>query len=128
MMNIDDLTVGQARQLATMFPQQTDAARNSLNGMIGEKVIVRTYAAGVWFGSLEEKAGSEVIISHARRMWAWWAEQSISLSGVARHGIKHENSKIAPAVERVWMEAIEIIPCTSVAISSIEEAPDAQAQ
>ena len=28
--------------------------------MIGEAVIIRTYSAGVWFGTLAEKEGNEV--------------------------------------------------------------------
>lgn len=96
--------------------------------MIGKKVIVRTYSAGVWFGTITEKCGNEVILKYARRMWLWWAAKSISLSAVALYGIKQANSKIAPAVDTVWIEAIEIIPCTEDAINSIEEAPDAKAE
>lgn len=40
---------------------------------IGKEVIIRTYSAGVWFGVLKQKAGNEVILTKARRMWKWWA-------------------------------------------------------
>lgn len=95
---------------------------------IGQKVIVRTYLAGVWFGTLSQKAGKEVIMTNARRMWRWWAAESISLSAVAIHGIKREESKITEAVESIWMEAIEIIPCTDVAIESIGNADVVKAE
>lgn len=40
---------------------------------IGKEVIIRTYSAGVWFGVLKQKAGNEVILSKARRMYKWLA-------------------------------------------------------
>lgn len=89
---------------------------------IGKEVIIRTYSAGVWFGVLKQKAGNEVILTKARRMYKWWAKESISLSGVARHGIKQEDSKICGELDSVWLEAIEIIPVTGNAAESIRTA------
>lgn len=86
---------------------------------IGKEVIIRTYSAGVWFGVLKQKAGNEVILTKARRMYKWWAKESISLSGVARYGIKQEESKICGELDSVWLEAIEIIPVTGNAAESI---------
>ena len=89
---------------------------------IGKEVIIRTYSAGVWFGVLKQKAGNEVILTKARRMYKWWAKESISLSGVARHGIKQDGSKICGELDSVWLEAIEIIPVTGNAAESIRTA------
>ena len=91
---------------------------------IGKEVIIRTYSAGVWFGVLKQKAGNEVILTKARRMYKWWAKESISLSGVARHGIKQEDSKICGELDSVWLEAIEIIPVTGNSAESIRTAPE----
>lgn len=91
---------------------------------IGKEVIIRTYSAGVWFGVLKQKAGNEVILTKARRMYKWWAKESISLSGVARHGIKQDESKICGELDSVWLEAIEIIPVTGNAAESIRTAPE----
>jgi hypothetical protein len=117
-MNIDDMTIGQAKELSAMFgnKQQT---KDNLNSMIGQKVIVRTYSAGVFYGILKEKSGNEVILNDARRLWYWFATEGISLSSVAIHGLKN-TSKVVEAVELIWLEAIEIIPCTKEAIKSIE--------
>jgi len=127
MIDINNLTIGQAKELSSLFsaaqPQQS-----SLNGMIGKKCIVRTYGAGVWFGEIAEKSGNEVIVKNARRMWRWWAAKGISLSSVALHGVKHDESKIVEAVPAVWLEAIELIPASDKAIASIEGAPNVQAQ
>ena len=91
---------------------------------IGKEVIIRTYSAGVWFGVLKQKAGNEVILTKARRMYKWWAKESISLSGVARHGIKQDDSKICGELDSVWLEAIEIIPVVGNAAESIRTAPE----
>ena len=89
---------------------------------IGKEVIIRTYSAGVWFGVLKQKAGKEVILTKARRMYSWWAKESISLSGVARHGIRQDGSQICGELDSVWLEAIEIIPVTGSAAESIRNA------
>ena len=127
MIDINSLTIDQAKELASFFggaqPQQS-----GLNGMIGKKCVVRTYSAGVWFGEIAEKSGNEVIVKNARRMWQWWAEEGISLSAVALHGIKHDKSRVAEAIPTAWMEAIELIPASGKAIASIEGAPNANAQ
>ena len=94
--------------------------------MIGTKSIIRTYSAGVWFGEVVEKAGNEVILANARRLWKWRTKQGISLSSVALYGIDTKDSRVEPRVA-VWLEAIEIIPCSEDAIKSIEEAPNATA-
>ena len=126
-MNIDNLTIGQAKELAALFsgaqPQQT-----GLNSMLGKKCVIRTYNAGVWFGEIAEKAGNEVIVKNARRMWKWWAAEGISLSSVALHGVKHDESKIVEAVPAVWLEAIELIPASDKAIVNIEDAPNVKAE
>ena len=125
MTKIDEVTIGEAKQPAKMFGDEKSSS--SLNGMIGQKCIVRTYSAGVWFGEIEQKERNEVIIKNARRLWYWKAKKSISLSAVAQFGID-ETSKVAPEVSQVWLEAIELIPAASVSVKSIEEAPDAKAQ
>lgn len=127
-MNINDLTLGQLKEINALVGSNKDQVSTGLNCMIGKKVIIRTYSAGVWFGTLEQKNGNEVIIRNARRMWRWWAKEGVSLSAVSVRGIKHEKSKIAESVDAVWLEAIEIIPCTESAIISIEGAPNAKAE
>ena len=93
---------------------------------IGQEVIVRTYSAGVWFGLLKQKAGNEVILKDARRLWRWWCKESISLSGVVRHGINQDKSRIAGAVGFVWLEAIEIMPITGEAADSIRSSKEGE--
>ena len=128
-LKIDDLTLSQAKELARLVGASSPAATvQTLHQMLGKVCIVRTASAGVWFGTLAEKAGAEVILTNARRMWRWWAAESISLSAVALHGVKREKSKIAEAVPSVWLEAIELIPCSVKAEESIGGADVAEAE
>lgn len=133
-MNIDELTIGQAKDIASMFPPtilpytRCESSENLDDFAIGQTVIIRTYSAGVWCGILERKAGNEVILKNARRMWFWKCNESISLSGVVNYGIDQNKSKIAPTVEKVWLEAIEIMPVTGEAMKSIMDAPNAKAE
>jgi len=126
-MNINELTLGQIKEIQSLTNNNT-ATTDGLNQHIGQKVIIRTYSAGVWFGKLDKKSGKEVILTEARRMYRWWAKKSISLSGCALYGIQHSNSKICAPVDSIWLEAIEIIECTDVAIKSISEAEEVEAE
>ena len=115
------------KELAELLSMQNTAAQSGFNSFaIGQEVIIRTYSAGVWFGRLKEKSGNEVILTEARRMWRWWAKDSISLSGVALYGINQEKSRIAGAIDSVWLQAIEIIPISGKEAESIRTAQEAE--
>lgn len=133
--NINEITIGQAKELAAIVGASAPAtainneAPSSISArFIGKKAIIRTYSAGVWFGTVSEKDGNEVIVTDARRLWYWKAVKSISLSAVANFGVDQKASKIVAPVASVWLEAIEIIPATDEAIKSIEGAPHVEAQ
>ena len=121
------ITLKEIAELAQLLGAKNTAVESGLNRfVIGQEVIIRTYSAGVWFGRLKEKSGNEVILTEARRMWRWWAKKSISLSGVALYGIKQEDSRIAGAIDTVWLQAIEIIPISGTAAESIRTAQETE--
>jgi hypothetical protein len=85
--------------------------------MIGKDVIVRTYSAGVHFGTLVSHNGKEVVLSNARRIWYW--EGAFTLSAVSQKGIT-EKSKLSMEVPEILLtEAIEIIPCSEAAAAIV---------
>lgn len=86
-------------------------------------VIVRTYSAGVFAGTLERREGREVELSNARRLWFW--DGAASLSQLAVSGTsKPKKCKFPVAVPKVLLtEAIEILDVTPEARKSIEEVP-----
>ncbi len=93
------------------------------NEVLGKYSIIRTYSAGVWYGKVAIKDKNEVILNNARRLYYWKTNGGISLSEVALTGL-NDDSKVTSKVNKVWLEAIEIIPCTSTAITSIDAKKD----
>lgn len=90
----------------------------------GERyVIVRTYSAGVFAGVLESRAGKEVALKQARRLWYWAG--AASLSQLAVDGTKRpKDCKFPTEVPRVELtEAIEILDVTPEARASIAAVP-----
>lgn len=99
---------------------ESNLPKNLDNYFTGKKVIIRTYSAGVHYGELIEKCGQEVILKNSRRLWYWeTVNKGISLSEVANAGLSN-NSKVCSTVNLIWLQAIEIIPCTDEAIKNIE--------
>lgn len=88
--------------------------------MIGKKVIIRADRAGVFFGTLKEKNGSEVTLTDCRRLWYW--DGAASLSQLAVDGTRAASScKFTVIVPEIAiLGVIEIIPCSKTAIKSIE--------
>jgi hypothetical protein len=82
-------------------------------------VIVRTYSAGVFAGTLESRTGREVVLTDARRIWYW--KGAASLSQLATEGTSAPGEcKFAVPVSRVELfEAIEMLDVTEAAQVSI---------
>ena len=89
----------------------------------GKYVIVRTYSAGVFAGTLQSRNGQEVVLTDARRLWYW--KGAASLSQLAMEGTKAPNDcKFPWPVDRVeLLQAIEILDVTPAARKSIESVP-----
>lgn len=86
-------------------------------------VIVRTYSAGVFAGTLVSQEGQEVDLICARRLWYWAGAASLSqlaMSGTSRP----KDCKFPEPVTRVkLLQAIEILDVTLEAKASIEGVP-----
>lgn len=119
-MNIDDLTIGEAKELAALFAGTQAPQKKEL---IGDYVIVRCRDAGVHAGYLVDYEGRNVTLKNSRRLWYWvCAENQHSLSGVATVGIT-DKSKIPAVVSTlVLSDACEIISTTDKCQKSIEGA------
>lgn len=86
----------------------------------GEYVIVRTYSAGVFYGIIEKREGTEAVVRNARRIWYW--SGAASLSQLAMEGTKKPNEcKFPMAVSSVTLtQVIEILPLTKAAKASLD--------
>ena len=80
----------------------------------GSIVLVRTYSAGVHFGTVKSRDGKEVVLTNARRLWQW--SGACSLSQVAIDGVELSGSKISVSVPEITLtDAIELIPMSTKA-------------
>jgi hypothetical protein len=117
-MDINDLTVGQAKELAALFSGSTQPVGN--HPFVGKYVIARCYAAGVHAGEVFSVDGDTVLLKDSRRLWSWKAKDGIALSGVAQHGIKTSECKVDVNNPLIYLTGVcELIPCTRVARESI---------
>ncbi len=87
---------------------------------LGKKVIVRADRAGVFFGTLTEKEGSEVTLTNARKLFYW--NGAAAVEQIAVDGVNKQNDcKFTVVVEEITiLNVSQIILCTEVAITNIE--------
>lgn len=91
---------------------------------IDKKVIARSDRAGVFYGTLAEAepCGDKlsVKLTQCRRLWYWDGASSLSQLAVDGTKAPHSCKFTMNVTEIVVLGVIEIIPCTEVASSSIE--------
>lgn len=119
-MNIEDLTIKQARELAALFgaSQSVSAAPHPF---IGRHVIARCYSAGVHAGEVVSVDGENVTLKNSRRLWSWKAKEGVALSGVAQHGLKKDGGKVDVVNPEIYLTGVcELIPTSAAAKDSID--------
>lgn len=117
-MNIDEITIGQARQIAALVGAQHAPETNRVHPMLGRRCLVRTYSAGVHIGTVAAVNEMEVHLKDALRLWKWTGG-GLSLSAVANNGIK--GGRLNRTGEIYLTNAIELIPTTDKAESTYEQ-------
>ena len=116
-MNINDLTIGQLKEITAMLGNSTCSKQHP---MIGKYVIARCYAAGVHAGTVESVDGDSVILKNSRRLWSWKAKDGVALSGVAQTGLKESSCKLDVPNPEIYLTGVcELIPCASGVSESI---------
>ena len=113
-MNINDMTIGEAREIAALLSNTPTAADKPrwTHPLLGKRVLVRTYSAGVHIGTLVSVNPDNAMECHlkdALRLWKW-TDGGLSLSAVAHNGIK--GGRINRTDEVTLTNAIEYIPTT----------------
>lgn len=103
--------------------ESLDKATSIDDLFLNEYVIVRTYSAGVFAGTLKRKVANEVELHNARRIWYW--KGAASLSQLAEEGTKTPTECQFPAeVSKVLLiGVIEILKVSDKAEKSIKEVP-----
>lgn len=88
-----------------------------MKSYIGKKVLVRSYDAGVYFGTLELIEGETVKLAQVRNIWSW--EGASCLSQIANDGIK--SGRISPVVSSMILNrCCQILPLAEKAIANLE--------
>ena len=123
-MNINDLTIGQVKELTSFLPSNNPQMMQSnlSDGAIGKYAIVRTRNEGINFGKVIKADNTGIVLSEAQRIYyhkpkdnktAWY-------EGVAQTGLD-KSSKISAAVtEKYIIEDYSITMCSEDAIKSIQ--------
>lgn len=97
-----------------------------MEDFIGQVVLIRSYASGVHFGTLERVddllSGAAVKLQNARRIHYW--EGAASLSQISQDGVNTKSSRIAMELPQFYCtQVIECIPLTESAIENLKFAP-----
>ena len=95
--------------------------------LLGKYVVVRTFSAGCFAGTLAERDGRECVLTDVRRLWKWAG--AASLSELALRGPSRPNSCLFPAAIPTLLvtEVIEVIDATG-GKTAIEAVPEWTAQ
>lgn len=94
---------------------------NNIHEMQMRRCLLRTYSAGVHIGyvvHINPNNSKECLIHDCLRLWEW-SDSGLSLSSVAREGIK--NGRLDYVKEIYLTEVIEYIPTTEIAEKSFEK-------
>jgi len=130
-MNIGDMTIDEAREVARMFDNiNASPTAINLDPTIGQYCIVRCRNAGVHAGIVVSVDGNNVVLRDSRRLWQWKTVAGISLSSLANQGVDPGSSRIAEPLKTLVLSTSDVcerIPCSAVARKSIEEADHATA-
>lgn len=111
-MNINELTIGQAKELASLF--QSTSKTNVQHPFVGMYVIARCYSAGVHAGEVVSADGENVILKDSSRLWNWKAKEGVALSGLAQSGLEGKDCKIDTINPLIYLTGVcELIPCAN---------------
>ena len=88
--------------------------------MQNQKYIIRCDRAGVFYGEIAERRGSEADLVNVRCLWHWAG--AASLLQLATEGTKasHSCQFTVTVPSMTVLGVIEVIPCSKVAIKSID--------
>ena len=96
----------------------------AIENLIGKKVIVRSYGAGVFFGTLNEVEvqGDKLIVELLKDRKLYYWDGACAVQEIANKGtLRTEKCKFTVTVEsQIISSVLEIIPCTEIAIKVIE--------
>ena len=125
MIDINELTIGQIREIAAAFPALFGKAEagSIYASMVGQYVIVRSRNEGVNAGYVEQADATGVVLRDARRLWYHKpaVESESWYEGVANHGLAPGCKISAPVTRKVIVEDYSLSMCSDNARRNIME-------
>lgn len=121
-MDIDAIIISEGKKaIAAKLGCNGELGISDSHSFVGRRVIVRSYASGVHFGTLKACTGKDVYLTDSRRIWQW--EGAFTLSAVSQEGItKGKLSCITPEI--YLPDTCEVIPCTEKAAKKLDSVKD----
>lgn len=94
------------------------------NQVKNQKYIIRCDRAGVFYGEIAERRGSEADLVNVRCLWHWAG--AASLLQLASEGTRApQNCQFTVTVSSMTvLGVIEVLPCTKAAVRSIDGVPE----
>lgn len=83
--------------------------------------IVRANGAGVFFGKIKERKGTEVLMENARRLYYW--SGALSVTDIAKNGVTNpKDCKFTAFIDEVLIfNVVEINKCSEKSIKILVE-------
>ncbi|NQZ74678.1 MAG: hypothetical protein HRT61_00955 [Ekhidna sp.] len=119
-MNINDLTIGQVKEIQALLGQSQAPESDFFSKWIGKYVIARSYNEGVLFGKVLSCNESGYEMESARRLY-YHKPLDTSLSwyeGVAQSGLAH-GCRVSSEQHKVVIERYSFTECSQAAIDNI---------
>lgn len=90
---------------------------NIFADVIGKKCLIRSYDAGVYFGTVRKVNGDIVYVEDVRNIWYW--EGAACLSQIVNDGVR-DSSKISQVVKSMTIGNVcQIMPLEEKAIENL---------
>jgi hypothetical protein len=117
MMSIDDLTIGEARKIATMFGETAKSETMQSAQIATIHVLVCTDKRGVVFGETANPSARPVVLTNAR-MALYWSADVGGVFGLAEKG-PTKDCKISAVCPSVMLEGVTaVFSCDLVAVKA----------
>lgn len=124
-MNIEDLTIKEAREISSIFQSQPTINLNLASRNKGEYVIVRSRNEGINAGFLVDADETGIILREARRIWYHKPKDKKTswYEGVSQSGLSNDSKASVAVTEKVIIEGYSVTLCTDTAKESIINHP-----
>lgn len=86
-----------------------------------DKFIIRADRAGVFYGEIADRRGSEVDMINVRRVHYW--DGAASLSQMAMEGVGKQSRLTVVVPAMTILGVIEVIPCSAEAVANMDAHP-----